>query len=100
MSESNDLIATQMEQLYSLLSIKSVLQQIYDNLALIEEGAQGAVITVNNISLYQLAAKYYGDATAWTTIAEANGITDPMIVQATTLTIPPTATSTGGVLSS
>jgi nucleoid-associated protein YgaU len=38
--------------------------------------------------LYRLAAKYYGDATAWTLIARANGLTDPLIATDSTLDIP------------
>lgn len=99
MTQTNDVIATEMEQLYAMYAIQAILQQIYDNLALISEGAQGQVITVNNVSLYQLAAKYYGDADEWTTIAQANGLTDPMITTVMTLTIPSSATETGGILS-
>lgn len=98
MTIANNIIATEMDQLYALYSLQSVLQQIYDNLALISEGAQGQVITVNKTSLYTLAAKYYGNAEAWTTIAQANGLTDPMISQLTTLTIPASPIDTGGIL--
>lgn len=98
MTEPNDVIAVQLEQLYNLYKIKSLLQGIYNNLSLIAEGATGQVITVNNVSLYTLAAKYYGDATAWTVIAQANGLTDPQITQTTTLTIPSSAISVGGIL--
>ncbi|MFL9904220.1 LysM peptidoglycan-binding domain-containing protein [Paraburkholderia fungorum] len=38
--------------------------------------------------LYRLAAQYYGDATAWTLIARANGLTDPLIQTDSTLDIP------------
>lgn len=98
MTQTNDVIATEMEQLYALYTLQNILQQIYDNLALISEGATGQVITVNNTSLYALAAQYYGNADDWTVIAEANGLTDPMITQTLTLTIPSSAISTGGVL--
>lgn len=101
MSESNNVIATQMEQLYALYTISAVLQQMYDNLALVEEGQTGQVISVNNVSLFYLAAKYYGDATSWTVIAEANGLSDPYVFGLMPeLTIPPAAISTGGILSS
>ncbi|MDE2024866.1 MAG: hypothetical protein KGJ07_00055 [Patescibacteria group bacterium] len=100
MTETNDVIATQMNQLYALTGIQSMLQAIYNNLALISEGGAGQVITVNNISLFYLAAKYYGDATEWTTIAEANGLYDPMIIDTIQLTIPSAAAAnTGGILS-
>lgn len=98
MTQTNDVIATEMEQLYALYTLQYVLQQIYDNLALISEGATGQVITVSNVSLYALAAQYYGNADDWTTIAEANGLTDPMVNGTMTLTIPASAISTGGIL--
>jgi hypothetical protein len=30
-------------------------------------------------NLFQMAAKYYGDATMWWWIAQANNLTDPML---------------------
>lgn len=41
-----------------------------------------------NPNLYALAAQYYGDATQWQVIGDANGLTDPMPVGQFTLTIP------------
>lgn len=40
--------------------------------------------------LYEFAARFYGDATAWTLIARANGINppDPLIQTDSTLVIP------------
>ncbi len=38
--------------------------------------------------LYAIAAQIYGDATAWTLIARANGLTDPLIQTDSTLIIP------------
>jgi hypothetical protein len=96
---TNDVIAQDMEQLYALYSLQNILQQIYLNLSLIEEGAAGTQITVNNTTLFYLAASYYGDATSWNVIAEANGLTDPMITNVITLTIPSSAVNTGGILS-
>ena len=98
MTQTNDIIATEMNQLSALYGIQGILQQIYNNLALINAGATGSVITVSNTSLYYLAAQYYGDATSWTVIADANGLTDPMIFGTMTLTIPSSAVSTGGIL--
>ena len=98
MTETNHVIAIQMNQLYSLYEIDALLQGIYNNLALISEGSNGQIINVMNANLYQLAAKYYGDATAWTVIAQANGLTDPYVVGPIQLIIPSSAISTGGVL--
>lgn len=103
MSETNDVIAIQMEQLYQYYSINNILGQMYDNLVLISEGAAGQIINVSNVSLYFLAAKYYGDPMEWTVIAAANGLKDPMVIaptgQSIQLTIPASAVSTGGILS-
>jgi nucleoid-associated protein YgaU len=41
----------------------------------------------------------YGDPTAWTTIAKANGLTDPVINGVQTILVPPLPGSSGGVLS-
>jgi len=63
----------------NLYALQSVLQQLYTNINLIENGSQGQLVTVTNANLYALAAQYYGDATLWTAIAEANGLNDPYI---------------------
>lgn len=99
MTETNDVIAQQMNELYLLYQLQYQLQAIYDNLALISAGADGQTIVVNNVSLYALAAQYYGNADEWTTIAEANGLTDPMITDTTSLVIPNSGVDTGGILS-
>jgi nucleoid-associated protein YgaU len=39
--------------------------------------------------LFRIATQVYGDASAWTLIAEANGLSDPIITQDATLTVPP-----------
>ena len=41
-----------------------------------------------DISLFHLAARELGDATQWIRIAQANGLTDPMLSSVVTLTIP------------
>lgn len=38
--------------------------------------------------LYKLAARLYGDPTAWTLLARANGLTDPVIGVGATLSVP------------
>ncbi len=38
--------------------------------------------------LYRIAAQFYGDATAWTIIATANGLSDPLIQADATISIP------------
>ncbi len=57
------------------------------------------MITVAGGDLYRLALARYGDATQWWRIAQANGLTDPVLTGPATLTIPAlTATDTGGLL--
>ncbi|KAA0685997.1 LysM peptidoglycan-binding domain-containing protein [Neorhizobium sp. P12A] len=61
--------------------------------------ATNRVVTVAGGDLFTLAAKYLGDATKWYQIAQANGLTDPMIVGLQTLVIPQSTTaSNGGIL--
>jgi nucleoid-associated protein YgaU len=52
--------------------------------------------------LYSLAAEYYQDATAWTLIARANGLTDPLIQSDMVLSIPAYNANqvNGGILAS
>ena len=50
--------------------------------------ADAPTVVVNNTNLYKLAAKYYGDASQWTIIAEANGLIDPEIYGTVKLIIP------------
>lgn len=76
---SNNQLATNMEEIGNLLLLQSILTNLGTNISLINEGNQGQTITVNNANLYQLAAQYYSDATQWTTIAEANGLDDPLV---------------------
>lgn len=53
-------------------------------------------IQVPGGNLFQIAAQYLGDATQWNRIAEANGLTDPMIYGLTTLNIPAPNPAAGG----
>jgi hypothetical protein len=78
-ASDNNAQAINIVALGNLYTLQSVLQQLYININLIENGVQGKIITVTNANLYALAAQYYGDATQWTTIAEANGLDDPYI---------------------
>lgn len=56
-------------------------------------------IQVAGGDLYRLAATYLGDATQWTRIAQANGLSDPVLAGVATLKLPAAdagATSVGG----
>ncbi|MFM0630777.1 LysM peptidoglycan-binding domain-containing protein [Paraburkholderia xenovorans] len=82
----------------SLLRLKAVTGRMALNLGQINSSVR--TITVPGGNLFDIAAHQYGDATAWTVIAQANGLTDPQLVGITQLTIPPFNGNTGGVLNS
>ncbi len=54
------------------------------------------VITVAGGNLYQIAAQYLGDATQWIRIAQANGLTDPMLSGVVVLNMPDPDPNAGG----
>jgi hypothetical protein len=53
-------------------------------------------ITVAGGNLFALAAKYLNDATQWIRIAQANGLSDPVLQGVTLLVIPPVDAAAGG----
>jgi len=56
-------------------------------------------ITVVGGNLFQIATQAYGDATRWTDIARANGLSDPQLSGTLTLTLPIlNGAGTGGIL--
>lgn len=87
----------QVFQLNNLLNISGVLGRISGNLA--SANSSPNTIAVAGGNLFQIAEQQYGDATAWTTIANANGLTDPFVQGVQTLTIPPQSDQSGGILS-
>jgi len=87
MSEAMNLQAQDLQILNNLYLMQSLLTNMQTNVYLISQGATGQTITVNYANLFQLAAQYYGDATLWTAIAEANGLTDPVVQATVSLTI-------------
>lgn len=97
---ANDVTATGLEELSNLYVLQGILIEMQKNILLIEQGYTGETISANNVSLYTLAAKYYGDATKWTTIANANNLTDPQIPSGLTqrLIIPSIAKDSNGIL--
>lgn len=77
--------AVQMPSLYELSAVTSRMQA---NVALVADPAGTNQVVTGGGNLYQVAAQTYGDATRWTDIAAASGITDPMTTGFNTLTIP------------
>lgn len=80
------------------LQIGSLLGRMQANLGQIN--SSGRVVTVGGGNLFDIASKEYGDATAWTQIAQANGLKDPALTGITTLVIPPYNAANGGILNS
>lgn len=79
-----------------LYDLQSVVGRMATNIQSI--GTGGADYVVAGGDLMSLAARVYGDATMWTTIARANGLLDPVIDGVKSLTVPPTPRIDGGVL--
>jgi hypothetical protein len=86
---------TQLPQLYNL---QSVVGRMAGNLGSIGSGAKTLVQAGGN--LYSAAQQVYGDATAWTTLARANSLIDPVLSGVTNLKIPALPDGLGGILSS
>lgn len=89
--------ASAMISLDPLNQLSSFLGRIQTNLSAV--GASGSEVPVAGGDLYALAASEYGDPSGWTTIAQANGLTDPVITGLQTIRVPPIEQSTDGVLS-
>jgi hypothetical protein len=53
-------------------------------------------ITVAGGNLFALAAQYLQDATQWIRIAQANDLSDPVLIGVQTLVIPPVDVTAGG----
>jgi nucleoid-associated protein YgaU len=87
---------SQVFELNDLNNIQGTLGRISANLA--SANSSPNTIAVAGGNLYQLAEKQYGDATAWTAIARANGLTDPFVQGSQILTIPPQSDQSGGIL--
>lgn len=87
---------TAMTQLPQLYNLQSVLGRMGGNLGTIGKGTNS--ITQAGGNLYDMAAKAYGDATAWTTLAKANKLADPQLTGINSVTVPPTPDGSGGVL--
>ncbi len=87
---------TAMNQAPELVSLRNVLGRLHTNVSSINGGASS--ITTAGGSLYDIAAKAYGDATAWTGLARANNLTDPAIQGVQTIQIPANPDTSNGVL--
>lgn len=82
----------------NLLQLNSILGRMSKNVS--GSTAGSGVVTVSNTNLFSVAGQAYGDPSAWTGIAKANGLTDPFVPGIATLNIPSVADKADGVLSS
>lgn len=80
---------TQSSALYPLNSVLSRMGTNLGNLAGSTPSPQTKTVDVSGGTLYQVAANEYGDPKLWQPIAQANGLTDPVITGNVTLKIPP-----------
>ena len=87
---------TAMTQLPQLYNLQSVLGRMGGNLGTIGKGTNS--VTQAGGNLFDIALKSYGDATAWTTLARANNLSDPQLSGVNTVSIPATPDGSGGVL--
>ena len=88
--------ATAAASLPNLYAVGSVLSRMASNVAAAGQGGSTETLVGGDLSV--LASQVYGDASAWTTIARANTLTDPVLQGINTLVIPPTPDDFGGVL--
>ena len=75
-------------QLPELYELRSLCGRMQTNLPLVSTPTSAKTITVGGGNLYAIAAQQYGDAQRWTDIANANGLSDPMLTGINTLIIP------------
>ncbi len=80
----------------SLLQLGSIVGRMSANLGAISS-SQNTVTTAGG-NLFSLSQRQYGDATAWTGIAKANGLSDPFVQGVQTLSIPAQPDTSDGVL--
>lgn len=86
-----------MTQAPLLYQLQSVVGRMGVNLSSI--GSTGQTIVAGGGDLQHIAAKAYGDASAWTGIARANGLTDPQLLGINTIIVPARPDGAGGVFS-
>lgn len=84
---------TAVVQTASLLAITKTLGRVALNLGQIASSAK--VVTIAGTDLYRQAAQTYGDPMGWTSIAQANGLTDPEISAVADVSIPAQGVNNG-----
>ena len=91
---------TNMQQLPVLRGLSDVLGRMSGNLNLINSPPNAKRVPVAGGNLFSIAQQKFGDATKWTSIAQANNMSDPVLSPGVqTITIPSEPSqSSGGVL--
>jgi hypothetical protein len=80
----------------SLFGLQNVMGRMTANLGAVSGNAK--IIPVAGGNLFAIAAQQYGDATSWTGIAKASGLTDPVINGLQQIVVPTKPDTVGGVL--
>jgi hypothetical protein len=85
---------------YTQLPVLNQLQAVTGRLAINVQNASGSGHVVPTVggNLMKMAATVYSDVTAWTGIARANGLSDPVVQGVQTLTVPAVADNSGGLI--
>jgi len=79
-----------------LSQLDAVFSRIDSNLGQVNSSLK--TVSVAGGNLYDLAVKYYGKASSFTTLATANNLTDPELVGVVTLNVAKDTNDTGGIL--
>ncbi|MDB6104036.1 MAG: hypothetical protein JWO52_4035 [Gammaproteobacteria bacterium] len=86
-----------MLQADKLFRMRNVLGRMDANLVSLNTPPKTVAVAGGN--LFQIATQQYGDATAWTALAKANGLTDPFITGTAILAVPKQTGVPDGILS-
>lgn len=84
-------------QYSTLLNLGSLATRMTRNVSMAQQGASTRSLQVAGGTLFDIAAREYGDATRWIAIAQASGLTDAVITGVKTLQIPANPIDSGGV---
>lgn len=77
----------------ALYQLQSVLGRLNKNVQSGQTADGVRSVTLSGGNLYQVAADQYGDASLWSSLASANGLTDPQLSGINTIIIPSNPTS-------
>lgn len=80
----------------ALVALDRTLGRVQANLAAFGAGTRN--VTTAGGDLFTIAADQYGDARAWTALADANGLIDPALAGIVSLAVPPLPARVDGIL--